>query len=64
MNFVPNCFSAESSISTVPLEVIVPNFVELIDVELSMTSLPSRFGASFDSSECDDNSGDDSCTRV
>jgi hypothetical protein len=60
MNVVANCFSAESSISAVPLEVAVPNFVELIDVEFSITSLPSCS----DSSRYDENSGDDSISGV
>jgi hypothetical protein len=60
MNVAANCSSAESSISAVPLEVAVSNFVKLIDVKLSMTSLPSCS----DSSGCDGNSGDDSITRV
>jgi hypothetical protein len=60
MNVVPDCFPSESSISAVPLGFVVPYFVKLIDAELSMTSLPSCSG----SSECDDNSGDDSCSRV
>jgi hypothetical protein len=60
MNAAADCFSSESSISAVPLEVAVPNLVELTDVGLSMTSLPSTS----DSSGCDDNSGDDSITGV
>jgi hypothetical protein len=42
------------------MEVMVPNLVELTDVGFSMTSLPSCS----DSYGCDDNSGDDSVTRV
>jgi hypothetical protein len=60
MNVAPNCFPAELSIPTVLLEVAVPNFVKVIDIELSMTSSPSCS----DSSACDDNSVDDSISGV
>jgi hypothetical protein len=61
MNVAADSFSAESSISAVPLEVAVPNVVKLLDVELlelNMTSLHS------DSSRSDENSPDDSIVRL
>jgi hypothetical protein len=61
MNVAADSFSAESSISAVPLEVAVPNVVQLLDVErleLNMTSLHS------DSSRSDENSPDDSIVRL
>jgi hypothetical protein len=61
MNVAADSFSAESSISAVPLEVTVPNVVEFLDVELLelyMTSLHS------DSSRSDENSPDDSIVRL
>jgi hypothetical protein len=53
--------SAESSFSSVPLEVAVPNVVQLLDVEqlqLNMTPFHS------DSSRSDENSPDDSIVRL
>jgi hypothetical protein len=61
MNVAADSFSAESSISAVPLEVAVPNVFELLDVkqlEVNMTSLHS------DSSRSDENSPDDSIVGV
>jgi hypothetical protein len=61
MNVVADAFSAESSISAVPLEVAVPNVFELLELErpeVNMTPLPS------DSSRSDENSPDGSIVGV
>jgi hypothetical protein len=61
MNVAADAFSAESSISAVPLEVAVPNGFELLELErpeVNMTPLPS------DSSRSNENSPDDSIVGV
>jgi hypothetical protein len=61
MNVAADAFSAESSISAVPLEVTVPNVFELLELErpqVNMTPLPS------DSSRSYENSPDDSIVRL
>jgi hypothetical protein len=61
MNVTADAFSAESSISAVPLEVAVPNVFELLELkrpEVKMTPLPS------DSSRSDENSPDGTIVGV
>jgi hypothetical protein len=61
MNVAADAFSAESSISAVPLEVTVPNVFELLELErpeVNMTPLPS------DSSRSDENKPDDRIVGV
>jgi hypothetical protein len=61
MNVAADAFSAESSISAVPLEVAVPNVIQLIASEwpeVNMTPSPS------DSSPCGDNSPDGTVVGV
>jgi hypothetical protein len=61
MNVAADAFSAESSISAVPLEVALPNVIQLIASErpeVNLTPSPS------DSSPCDDNSPDGTIVGV
>ena len=52
---LPDYFPSDSSISTVPFEVLVPCFVNTVHVDLSMASSSSSLCSDNDDSSCDGN---------